>query len=170
MTMKMIMKKMKKMMDDEQEVDAAGLGVRAGALLVDMVVLVLLHAGSSLIIGTLLLKTTGMDLVQIIGTALLYFIYLLVAPPVLTMLYFTVLHAFGGQTIGKMLFGLRVVSANGEDISGGVAFLRWAGTVVSALPLAVGFIWAIFDGDHCTWHDRLSGTRTVATRNILTSV
>ena len=156
--------------EEGQDTAPAGLGVRASALLVDLLVLFLLHIGASLFIGAVLIQTVSLDLGQILITALLYFIYLLVAPPIVAMLYFIILHAWGGQTIGKMIFGLRVVSSAGTDISGGVAFLRWAGTVISMLPLAMGFIWAIFDKNHYTWHDRLSGTRIIAARKILTSV
>ncbi len=156
--------------EEVQQVDSAGLGVRVSALLVDLLVLFLLHIGSSLFIGALLIQTISLDLQQIIASALLYFIFLVFAPPILTLLYFTILHAWGGQTIGKMIFGLRIVSATGTAISGGVAFLRWAAAVASTLAFALGFIWAFFDKNHCTWHDRLSGTRIVVDRKILTSV
>jgi uncharacterized RDD family membrane protein YckC len=30
--------------------------------------------------------------------------------------------------------------------------------ILSLLPVGLGVAWAIFDEDHLTWHDRLSGT------------
>jgi hypothetical protein len=30
--------------------------------------------------------------------------------------------------------------------------------LLSVLPLGLGVMWSIFDEDHLSWHDRLSGT------------
>lgn len=156
----------------ERQTESAGLGARAGSLLLDFFVLFLVHLGGFLFVAGVLVQTTAAgDLQHIFGAVLFYVFLFLISPPLLAMMYFIILNAFGGQTIGKLILGLRVVSSSdGGTISIGVAFLRWAGAVVSALPLAMGFIWAIIDREHCTWHDRLSGTRVVATRKILTSV
>jgi uncharacterized RDD family membrane protein YckC len=35
---------------------------------------------------------------------------------------------------------------------------RLAAMLLSVLPVGLGLIWAIFDEDHLSWHDRLSGT------------
>ena len=156
--------------NDEDHAPAAGLGVRAAALLIDLMVLFFLHVGSSLFVGATLFQMLTVNLQQILGASLLYILFLLIAPPILAMVYFIILHGFGGQTIGKLILGLRVVSTTGTTISSGVAFLRWVGALISTLPLAMGFLWAIFDREHCTWHDKLSGTRVIATRKILTSV
>ena len=92
-------------------------------------------------------------------------LYMLVLPLgyiLLSMFYFTFFHACFGQTIGKMIFSIRVVSENGMAPSFGMAFLRWTGYLLSLLPLAAGFLWSVVDKDHSAWHDKLALTRVVA--------
>jgi uncharacterized RDD family membrane protein YckC len=78
------------------------------------------------------------------------------------MAYCTLLHAWLGQTIGKMIMGIKVVTTDNGQTPVGVAFLRWTGYILSLLPLASGFLWAVVDKDHCAWHDRLAQTRVVS--------
>jgi uncharacterized RDD family membrane protein YckC len=79
--------------------------------------------------------------------------------------YFATFVAAGGQTIGKMAAGIRVVhgasDANTiERVSLGHAIVRAAGYLVSALPVGLGFLPA-FLGDRRALHDRLADTRVV---------
>jgi uncharacterized RDD family membrane protein YckC len=71
-----------------------------------------------------------------------------------------------GQSVGKAILGLRVVRHDAQNpsvtrVSLPRSFLRAAGYWLSALPLGLGFLWAAFDEDHRTLHDRLAGTRVV---------
>jgi uncharacterized RDD family membrane protein YckC len=68
----------------------------------------------------------------------------------------------GGQTLGKMMAGIRVVqsdSAGSLDL--GHAFLRTLMWVVLAVPAGLGFLTALFSRDHRGLHDRFAGTRVV---------
>jgi uncharacterized RDD family membrane protein YckC len=80
------------------------------------------------------------------------------------MVYFTLFHAWAGQTIGKMIMGIKVVGDGNKLTSPSVAFLRWSGYILSFVPLAIGFLWAAVDKDQCAWHDRLAGTRVISTK------
>ena len=74
--------------------------------------------------------------------------------------YTAVLHSLPwGQTIGKMLVGIRVVSADGEPVAFGAALLRFAGYLASLLPFGVGFLMAGLRRDKRALHDLLAGTR-----------
>ena len=67
-----------------------------------------------------------------------------------------------GTTPGKLLLELRVVDARTGAHPGVVqALIRYIGYLVSALPLGLGFLWAIFDRRHQALHDKLAGTRVV---------
>ena len=77
------------------------------------------------------------------------------------MLYFTGFHGAGGQTPGKMLLGLRVVPAAGGAMTFGIAFLRWAGYLLSGVFFGLGFLWIAFDGRKQGWHDKLAATLVV---------
>ena len=80
----------------------------------------------------------------------------------LHMFYFILFHAWSGQTIGKMIMGIRVIAWENKQVSTAVAFLRWTGCILSLVPLASGFLWSAVDKDHCAWHDRLAQTRVIA--------
>jgi uncharacterized RDD family membrane protein YckC len=74
--------------------------------------------------------------------------------------YFTYFHGATGRTPGKMLLGLQVYSADGTEVSFGIAFLRSVGYFVSSLlgTIPLGFIWAAFDKKKQAWHDKIAGT------------
>jgi uncharacterized RDD family membrane protein YckC len=73
--------------------------------------------------------------------------------------------AAGGQTIGKMLAGTRVVLADptlrSRRLSFGTAVVRTASCVVSLLPAGVGFLMALFRADGRALHDAVADTRVV---------
>lgn len=57
-----------------------------------------------------------------------------------------------------MLRGLQVVDFSGEAPSSRQLLLRAAGYLLSAGTFFLGFVWATWDEDTLTWHDRLSHT------------
>lgn len=71
--------------------------------------------------------------------------------------YFVLLHAMGGATVGKWLFGLRVVNAERGRITFGQALLRWLAAVVTA-PVLLGFLRIIWQREKRGWHDSLART------------
>lgn len=84
-------------------------------------------------------------------------------PPVAIVLSWRLL----GGSPGKLLLDLRIVDARGAGRPGlGRLTLRFVGYFVSALPLGLGFIWALFNHDRRTFHDLLSGTRVVVVDEI----
>jgi uncharacterized RDD family membrane protein YckC len=79
--------------------------------------------------------------------------------------YLTMFTAAGGQTIGKMLAGTRVVTATSADRpqrpSFGQAALRAAACLVSVLPAGAGFFMALFRADGRALHDAVADTRVI---------
>lgn len=75
--------------------------------------------------------------------------------------YFAIFAAVGGQTIGQMLFDLKVVGEDGTPLAFGKAILRTLAWLVSALPFGFG-LWFALGVDHRTLHDRLTATRVVS--------
>ena len=76
--------------------------------------------------------------------------------------YFALFTIFGGTTPGMMMRGLQVVSFSGEPPTPRQMFLRSAGYILSAGTFFLGFLWAMWDEDALTWHDRLSRTHLSA--------
>ena len=72
--------------------------------------------------------------------------------------YFALFTVFGGTTPGMMLRGLQVVSFSGEPPSPRQMLWRSAGYMLSVGTFFMGFLWAMWDEDALTWHDRLSRT------------
>lgn len=66
-----------------------------------------------------------------------------------------------GQTPGKRIMNLRVVKADGTQLSDVDAFIRALGYYVSGMIFALGYIWALFDDQNRTWHDIMAGTRVI---------
>ena len=65
-------------------------------------------------------------------------------------------------TPGKLVLGLRIVDADtGRAPSFGRFALRYVGYLVSALPLGLGYFWAIWDKRRQGWHDKMAGTLVV---------
>ena len=77
---------------------------------------------------------------------------------VVYMQYFALFTIFGGTTPGMMMRGLQVVSFSGDTPTPRQMILRSVGYMLSAGTFFLGFLWAMWDSDELTWHDRLSRT------------
>ena len=75
--------------------------------------------------------------------------------------YVVILTLAGGQTFGKMAFGVRVVDRAGRPVTTSVAVVRALGYLVSVLPLGLGLVLVFFDTQGRAVHDRLAGTRVL---------
>lgn len=140
----------------------AAFGVRFMAFWLDLCILAILHFCIFLLAGNIAFRFFLFDPLAIFEAVLAFCIIFWISPLFTTMAYFVLFHTFGGQTIGKMIMGIRVVSASKDVLSPGSSFLRWVGYLVSLVPFAAGFFWSLFDRDHCAWHDRLAETHVVA--------
>jgi uncharacterized RDD family membrane protein YckC len=79
---------------------------------------------------------------------------------VFAVLYPTVLHALTGQTIGKLVAGVRVVATDGELLPPGAAFLRAVAHWLSlTFMLGLGHVVAGLRKDKRALHDLLAGSR-----------
>ncbi|MDX1334937.1 MAG: RDD family protein [Gammaproteobacteria bacterium] len=78
-------------------------------------------------------------------------------------LFFGWFWTHGGQTLGMKTWKICVCMPDGSQISWGRALLRFFAACLSWLLLGGGFLWALFDPENQTLHDRLSGTRLVYT-------
>ena len=70
--------------------------------------------------------------------------------------YFTVMIGSArGQTVGQMALGIRVIDFNnGGPIGYGRAFIRWIVSIISAIPLFLGYFWMLWDKEKQCWHDK----------------
>ena len=110
-------------------VELAGLGARFGASIIDGILLAL-----AAILLLVILSIGSTSLIQFFGLAL---------SVVYHWIFWT---RRDGQTPGKMAVGIRVVKADGSELSGSDAFIRAIGYHVSSLFLGLGYIWAYSTG------------------------
>jgi uncharacterized RDD family membrane protein YckC len=73
-------------------------------------------------------------------------------------LYLVLFNAIGQGTPGMRYARIALSTFDGEIPSRRMRLNRLAALVLSVLPVGVGMLWSIFDEDHLSWHDRLSGT------------
>jgi uncharacterized RDD family membrane protein YckC len=75
--------------------------------------------------------------------------------------YLVAFTAAGGQTIGKMMTGVRVMGDDGQRVDVAGAVLRGAGCLLSIVTLGLGYLPVFFSADARALHDRIAGTRVV---------
>ncbi len=135
-------------------VAAAGLGARIGAGLVDAALLL----GIDLLVVWLTLRLLGLpasDWRLLPLAPLIGFLFLL------DFSYLVTFTTASGQTIGKMLTGVRTTMAGGERVPFGHAVVRSVVVLACAVPFGLGLLPVLFDGEGRGLHDRMAGTRVV---------
>jgi len=77
----------------------------------------------------------------------------------INMVYSVFFVSASGQTIGRMIAGIRVVSEDYDRVSFFRAFLRWFGGLISSLPLLLGHLFTLSDPEARGIPDKLASTR-----------
>jgi uncharacterized RDD family membrane protein YckC len=77
--------------------------------------------------------------------------------------YFIFFWMSSGQTLGKALMGVRVVSVSGRPLTFLQALLRFLLYPISAMIFFLGFIWILVDNQRQGWHDTLARTYVIYT-------
>ena len=85
--------------------------------------------------------------------------------PLVLTLYAWIAVAWRGRTIGKWIYGLRVVDRDGKRLTAGSALFRAACYWLSMAPFGLGFFWALWDRDGEAFHDKIVGTHVVPAPN-----
>ncbi len=75
-----------------------------------------------------------------------------------TYLYFVWQWVNGGQTLGMRTWKIRLYQNDERPVSWFRASSRFALASLSFITLGMGFIWALFDANRLTFHDRYSRT------------
>lgn len=132
----------------------AGLGARAIATAIDLGLLAVID----LSVVYLTMQVCGLSPGELHLLPLGPLVAFLVVQNVGYLVAFTA----GGQTIGKMVTGIKVVAAEpGQVLDVGRAFQRTLVWAVLALPLGLGLLSTLLTVDRRGLHDRAAGTRVV---------
>ena len=146
---------------DQFPVRPAGFFIRVLAYSIDNLILLLL---------TLVVACAAFVILERSGTHISFeveelkrWLWLLCILPntVLSCLYFIYFHAVTGQTVGKLVCGLHVVTAEGaRPLGWGRSIVRCVGYFLSSF-LYMGFVWVVFNRNKRGWHDYLAGSMVV---------
>jgi uncharacterized RDD family membrane protein YckC len=137
--------------------DHAGVARRVGAGVIDVTILGSIAAGVVLL--TLRVSQLTVEQWRVLPLAPMAAFLLLLCGG-----YFVLFTAAGGQTIGKMATGIRVVNAADNQpsrVSFRTAVVRTVSCLGSVLALGTGFLPVLFSGDRRAFHDRVAETRVV---------
>lgn len=135
----------------------AGVLSRSAAFVIDAAFIVLLGIGIAACAAVIHAVFSG----GFTGTArFLRPAAVLAAVPLLFGLYCVAGWALAGRTLGKALFGLRVVDRRGGHPSLAASLLRLIGYLVSAI-FWLGFAWIAVDRRHEGFHDKIARTHVV---------
>ena len=141
--------------DSSDDVHDASVAARFVAVAIDLVILAAIDA----LVIYLTMQICGISAAEL---------DILPKGPLLAFLFvqnggYLVAFTAGGQTLGKMAAGIRVVPAEpSSSLDLGRAFLRTLMWVLLAVPAGLGFISAVISRDHRGLHDRFAGTRVVS--------
>lgn len=81
-------------------------------------------------------------------------IYLLVV----AFVFFGWFWVHGGQTLGMRSWRLRLISEEDKAVGWKTALVRFMAALLSGLVAGLGYLWALVDARHRTWHDRISNS------------
>ena len=133
----------------------AKLYLRIFAALIDGFILIIIYFITAIITG-ILLHLVGIS-VNSLGTYFPHVFVLLV-----TAVYYTWLIGRHGQTLGKLILGIRVVLLDDSKPGYGHAFLRWVGYVINGITFGLGYLVALFNSRRRGLHDFMVGTKVVS--------
>lgn len=126
--------------------------LRCGALLIDYIVLV-----SIPVVTLLLSRYMGNDGAKLLGSSINNAGWLIAL--LLGLTNFIILPMVSGQTIGKLLTGLRIVQIDGTPASTGSVVLRQTlGYILTAGSFGTGFLISVLSSKGRALHDYIAGT------------
>jgi uncharacterized RDD family membrane protein YckC len=136
----------------EPRYEFAGFWIRFGATLLDFLFLL----GLSFLIFNPIRRALGYDLETLSPVDFV--------ETIVDLLYTTLLTWWSGQTLGKMIVGIRVVSARharGKLTIGQVLLREVIGKLLSGIVLMLGYLWVAWSDKKQGWHDLIAKTYVV---------
>lgn len=139
----------------------AGFAARVGGFLIDS----LIFAAAGLLLFAVLASAAGADFSseQALNASLdnrFYLAFYATAYAIVVGARWA-FNASGGSP-GQRALGLRIVrESDGRAPGVRLGLGRALGSLVSGLPLSFGYLWAAWDANRQTWHDKMAGTYVV---------
>jgi uncharacterized RDD family membrane protein YckC len=129
--------------------------LRCGALLIDYIILVSLP-----VLGLIIARLSGDDGAKLFKSS--YNSAGWIIAILLAATNFIIFPMLGGQSIGKMFTGLRIIRKDGQAATFGQLLLRHlVGYPLTALTFGLGFLFSAFGSKGRALHDLVAGTVVV---------
>ncbi len=126
--------------------------LRCGALIIDYIIVVAIP-----VIGLLLSRFAGNDGARLLNDGLNNAGWLIAV--LIGISNLVLLPMFSGQTLGKILTGLRIVRIDGTTPTlGAIAFRQTGGYFLTLASVGIGFLISVFSSKGRALHDYLAGT------------
>jgi uncharacterized RDD family membrane protein YckC len=138
----------------------AGVPRRAAGFFVDMLVLL----GLAVVLSTFVVLFAGVDTsapqaeVQREVEDLYPLLYILEG---ILQFFYNLLWNTIGWSPGKRMLGMRTVDREGNRPGFRRGLARTFGSILSGSFFGLGYVWAVWDREHRTWHDRIAKTYVV---------
>lgn len=75
--------------------------------------------------------------------------------------YFTYFFGTTGQTPGKKVMKIKVITVDGSPLTYNTGFMRWIGYYASAITIGIGFLWILKDENNQGFEDKIAKTYVV---------
>jgi uncharacterized RDD family membrane protein YckC len=140
---------------------------RFAAVLLDWVILFVINLAVSAAGGIFLasaLRTPSAGLRTPSAAFIVFQIVLMLINLTIAVSYETVLIGKYGATVGKMALKIKVVTAEGAQVSYLLAFGRYFAKILSGMILLIGYLMAAFDDEKRALHDRICNTRVIVSK------
>jgi uncharacterized RDD family membrane protein YckC len=135
--------------------------------IIDLLLLGVIAGTITKVFGPQLKQTLpkGIHIVDLITLVLqryqIHFLYGIMVFAIGYFVYATALHTLFGQTLGKKLFGIRVISSTGTKLRWFAALARSLSFIIFFALNLFGILWILVDKEYRAVHDRISGTLVI---------
>jgi len=106
----------------------------------------------------ILILFTNVEFVE--SNNIAYDLYLLL----IVYLYFAWHWTNGGQTLGMRAWHIKLKNRGMGQVNWGIATARFCLALLSFISFGLGFMWALFNKEKLTFHDRYSKTLLISTK------
>jgi len=144
--------------NDKAFVKLASFGERFGALCLDLLMLFFIWITVVVVLSLLIFTNRS----ERGGELYVLLMFLIVFG--LWSFYMVGMWAFGGTSLGKKAFGIKIVGPDRKTPSLMRSLARFAMFWVSLTAFCIGFLWAAWEKKNRTWHDLVAGTEVIKVR------
>jgi uncharacterized RDD family membrane protein YckC len=138
----------------EYALEYAGFWLRLGSAIIDYAVLFLIILFVYVLFNpNHSISITSIPVIRVVVISIIGFAVIAA--------YFIAFWAWRGQTLGKMVMGIKIIRSKSNPVDLSHSIQRFGGYILCVLTVFVGFIWIAFDSHKQGLHDKIADTCVV---------